>query len=108
MKNILNIFDEANLVVADGYPEGTMMRSLRDEDGGSKTILLKLPKGFHMDAHSHTTNEQHFVLEGEYSIDNHSYTKGSYQIIANHEQHGPFESKDGALILIVWDPIPCD
>ena len=69
-----------------------------------ETILLKMPAGFYIAPHSHVTTEQHFVLEGEYHSQGKSYPAGSYQLFAAGEEHGPFESKEGALILVVWDP----
>ena len=104
MKNIINIFDALNWKEATNYPEGTLMKALRDDDNG-KTILLKLPKGFSMPAHSHIMTEQHFVLDGMYTSDNVICPKGSYQLIRAHEDHGPFESKEGALILVIWDKL---
>ncbi|HET56588.1 MAG TPA: hypothetical protein ENN33_15440, partial [Ignavibacteria bacterium] len=65
MTNIKNIYDEFGWEEASGYQVGTRIKTLRDEDG-FKTVLLKLPKGFHMDSHTHIYNEQHIVLEGEY------------------------------------------
>lgn len=103
MRSIKNLFDELNWVPADNYPDGTRKKILRDENGAS-TILLQLPKDFRMEAHSHITTEQHIVLEGSYTSAEVMYPSGSYQLISAHEDHGPFESKDGALILVVWDP----
>lgn len=103
MKTLLNLFDQANWEVADNYAKGTFKKILRDEHGAS-TVLLKLPKGFHMDAHSHVTTEQHFVLEGSYTSEGIRYPEGSYQIIYAHEDHGPFDSEDGAMVLAIWDP----
>ena len=88
---------------AEGYAEGTMSKVLRDEDG-CKTILLKLPKHFHMDAHSHLVCEQHFVIDGTYTINNIPFTKGAYLRIPPNEEHGKFESENGALILVIWGP----
>ena len=56
MAEIINIFDEDNWQVAEGYPGGTEMKILRDEDG-YKTAALRLPKGLQMEAHSHVTTE---------------------------------------------------
>ncbi len=103
MKNIINLFDELNWEKADNYPDGTLKKTLRDENS-AKTILLKLPKGFKMDSHSHVTTEQHLVLKGAYASEEVTYPSGSYRIISAHENHGPFESKNGALILVIWDP----
>lgn len=99
----MNVFDDKGWDQADNYPEGTLRKVLRDENS-AKTLLIKFPKGFYMDAHSHITAEQHFVLKGSYSSKGKKYTTGSYQLIAAHEDHGPFESEEGALILVVWDP----
>ena len=103
MKNIMNLFDQLNWEKANNYPEGTFKKTLRDEDG-AKTILLKFPAGFTMELHSHITAEQHFVLKGAYTSAGRTYREGSYQIFAAHEEHGPFYSIDGAMVLVIWDP----
>ena len=104
MKKLINLFEDSNWEVANGYPKGTKRKVLRDEDN-KRTILLKLPKGFMMNAHSHITAEQHFVVEGSYSSDGENYPVGSYQIFSAHDEHGPFISENGALILIIWDAL---
>ncbi len=104
MKNVKNLYNELNWEIAPGYFEGTKRKVLRDDDKG-QTILLKFPKGFSMPPHAHITTEQHFVLEGEYHSAGKNYPAGSYQIFLPGEEHGPFESKKGALILVIWDPI---
>jgi len=103
MKKLMNLFEESNWEDATGYPEGTKRKVLRDENN-RKTVLLKLPKGFSMGAHSHITTEQHFVLKGEYSSDGEVYPVGAYQLFSAGDEHGPFKSENGALILVVWDP----
>lgn len=104
MKNLMNLYSDLNWEEAVEYLKGTKKKVLRDEDGG-KTILLKLPKGFYMAPHSHITVEQDFVLEGEYQSKGKNYPAGSYQIFWPGDEHGPFESKNGALVLVIWDPI---
>ena len=103
MKNIINLFDQLNWEKTDNYPEGTFKKTLRDDDA-AKTILLRLPAGFRMELHSHITTEQHFLLKGAYTNDGIKYHEGSYQIFYDQEEHGPFYSKDGALVLVIWDP----
>ena len=103
MKKIINIDDELHWEEAEGYQIGTRAKTLRDENG-ARTVLLKLPKGFFIEPHSHVTTEQHFVLEGEYESEGKVYSSGSYQLIPAHVDHGPFKSKNGALVLIIWDP----
>jgi anti-sigma factor ChrR (cupin superfamily) len=104
MKQIKNLFDDLNWENATGYFAGTKRKVLRDDDKG-QTILLKLPRGFYMAPHSHTTTEQHFVIEGEYQSGGERYPAGAYQNISAGEEHGSFESKNGALVLVVRDPV---
>ena len=65
MIKVLDIYDKLGWKQAKGYPRGTREKTLRDE-GNAKTVLLKLPKGFHMESHSHITTEQHLVIRGKY------------------------------------------
>ncbi|MBW2057828.1 MAG: cupin domain-containing protein [Deltaproteobacteria bacterium] len=89
---------------AKGYPPGTLMKVLRqDEKGEPLTIILKLAEGFDMEGHSHMGTEQHFVIEGEYMSENRTYGEGSYRLIPRKATHGPFKSEKGAVILVVWD-----
>jgi quercetin dioxygenase-like cupin family protein len=90
---------------APGYPEGSKIKILREGGPGEgKTFLRKIKKGFKMEGHSHTTVEQHFVLEGEYESEGRVYKAGTYRLIPKHETHGPFKSSKGAVILVIWDP----
>ena len=84
-----------------GYPSGTKIKVLRDDDGG-RTVILQLPKDFKMEGHSHIKNEQHFVLKGQYEIGEKVYSQGTYQLIHSNMTHGPFTSKTGAEVLVVW------
>ncbi|MDZ7623716.1 MAG: cupin domain-containing protein [Ignavibacteriaceae bacterium] len=104
MKHVTNIYDELGWKKATGYPVGTRIKVLRDENG-AKTILLKLPAGFHMDSHTHIYNEQHVVLEGEYESEGKIFPSGTYRLVPAHKDHGPFASKSGAVILVIWDTI---
>lgn len=58
-----------------------------------------------MPAHSHTSVEQHYILEGSYEIEGQIYNKGTYQLIPAGFSHGPFYSKEGAILLVIWDPV---
>jgi anti-sigma factor ChrR (cupin superfamily) len=103
MKEKMNLYDDAHWQEASEYGSGAKKKTLRDENG-KKAILLRLPENFHMADHTHVTTEQHFILEGEYKSEGKVYHKGDYQIFSAHENHGPFESEKGALVLVVWDP----
>ncbi|HDR15915.1 MAG TPA: hypothetical protein ENN79_10625 [Desulfobacteraceae bacterium] len=107
MRNLINIFDDLGWEKAKDYPEDTFMKTLRDDKDG-RTIVLKIPKGFKMASHSHVYTEQHFVLKGSYMSEGRVFSEGSFQIFSPREGHGPFESEDGALILVIWDGIKTD
>ena len=104
MELIANLYKTPHWEDAVGYFDGTQISVLRDDENG-RTILLKLPKGFYHEPHSHVTTEQHFVVDGEYESKGVVYGIGSYQILKAHEEHGPYSSKNGALVLVIWDPI---
>jgi anti-sigma factor ChrR (cupin superfamily) len=84
------------------YPSGTMTKVLRDE-GGMRLMLLKLPPGFRMKAHTHIFSEHHFVLEGEYETGGEEHGPGTFQYIPAHTNHGPYSSRDGAVVLVIWE-----
>lgn len=91
----------------EGYPDGTMIKTLRrNSSGNALTILLKLPPGFAMDDHSHISAEHHYILEGEYQTNDEHYFAGHYRLIPGHANHGPFRSETGALILVMWESTP--
>ena len=104
MESIKNIYDELHWDEAKGYPIGTRMKTLRDENG-HKTVLLKLPKGFSAQPHSHIFDEQHLIISGEYESEGEVFSSGSYRVIHAGNDHGPFTSQNGALVLVIWDQI---
>jgi len=101
MKTMTDIYNESGWKEAQEYPTGTFQKILHD-DQVIRTMLLKLPEDFYMEPHAHITAEQHFVLKGEYTIGGKRFTEGTFQDIAPHEEHGPFASKKGAIILVSW------
>lgn len=102
MKHVTNIYNELGWKKATGYQVGTRIKILLDQDG-LKTILLKLPPGFIMNSHTHIYNEQHVVLEGEYESEDKVFQSGTYRFIPAHKDHGPFASKSGAVIMVIWN-----
>ncbi|MGQ1788444.1 MULTISPECIES: cupin domain-containing protein [unclassified Saccharicrinis] len=99
---IKGLFEDRDWQEIEGYAEGTKAKMLRD-DGYAKTMLLKLPKGFRADRHTHSTVEQFIVLKGEYASDDAAYPEGSYVMFDANEEHGPFEAKEETLILVIRD-----
>lgn len=84
-----------------GFPEGTKVKVLRDDEGG-RTVILRLPKGFKMEGHTHIKNEQHFILKGQYEMNGEVFSQGTYQLIHRDMTHGPYTSKTGAEVLVIW------
>mgnify|MGYP000856984306 FL=1 len=103
MKEIINLFEANNWEDALEYSGGSRKKGLHDENG-LKTVLLKLPGNFYMAPHAHIAAEQHFVLRGEYVSEGKTYNEGTYRYFEAHENHGPFESKNGAIVLVIWHP----
>jgi anti-sigma factor ChrR (cupin superfamily) len=103
MEDFINIYDDLNWEDAPEYPTGTKRKVLYDKNG-VKTILLNYPEGFYMDPHSHMNAEQHFILKGEYASEGKVYKEGAFRSFNAHVDHGPFESKHGALVLVIWTP----
>ncbi len=88
---------------AEGYPSGAMQKVLHDgTDTTPRTVLLKIEPGFSMTEHSHLYTELHFILEGEYQIHDEVFPEGTFRIVPEHTNHGPFSTKKGAVILVVW------
>ena len=87
---------------SDAYPSGTMVKVLRDE-GEVRSLLLKLPADFHLDPHTHTTAEQHFILEGGYQTGGWEFGPGTYHYLPARKLHGPYTSKNGAVVLVIWE-----
>lgn len=102
MSEILLNSEEMEWEETESYPQGTLRKILREE-GGARSFLLKLPANFQMDAHTHAYGEQHFVLGGEYEAGGKTYGPGSYHYIPARTDHGPYTSKSGAVVLVIWE-----
>lgn len=105
MEKLINLYDESDWQEAPEYPAGTRKKVLHDENG-FKTILLSLPVGFKMAPHSHIFREQHIIIRGSYISGGDLYQEGTYRSFEAHESHGPFESPDGAMVLVIWSSNP--
>ena len=106
MQAIAHNTNEMQWQDAPQYPPGTQIKVLRaGGDSACWTVLLKLPPFWRMEAHTHTTSEQHYVLEGEYESEGRVYTAGSYRLIPKGSFHGPLATHSGAVVLVMWDPV---
>ena len=102
MEEILLDTNELEWEESNSYPAGTKVKVLRDE-GEVRSLLLKIPPGFHLDPHAHTTSEQHFILEGGYETAGWKFGPGTYHFLPAHQLHGPYDSKNGAVVLVIWE-----
>ncbi len=106
MKEIICDTNEMKRATASDHPSGAEIKVLRHGDTSRvRTVLLRLPPNWQMSEHSHTTAEQHFVLEGSYESQGRVFGVGSYRLIPRETEHGPFTTESGAVILVIWDPI---
>lgn len=88
------------------FPGTAEVKDLREEPKvGAKTMLVRLPAGGHLAAHSHAGVVQHYVLEGEYESEGRTFTSGTYCMLPKHADVPPISSKSGATLLIIYDPI---
>jgi anti-sigma factor ChrR (cupin superfamily) len=71
---------------------------------GESTSLMKAAPGAFADSHTHTLQEEIFILEGEFSDQYRTYTKGQYCIREAGEPHSS-ASKEGCLVFLVYRAI---
>ena len=85
------------------YPPGAEEKVLSMGGGmAPRTIILKIPAGWEMESHSHSHTELHYVLEGSYESEGRTYSAGTFRIIPKEVRHGPFSTKTGATIIIIY------
>ena len=88
---------------AEGYGSGAEEKVLNEGEGiVPRTILLKIPPGWSMDAHSHLNTELHYILEGQYESQGRKFSAGTFCVIPKEVRHGSYSTKIGATILITW------
>jgi anti-sigma factor ChrR (cupin superfamily) len=102
MRELFICADDIDWRPAEGYPEGAMQKSLYDgSDLALRCMLLKVQPGWTMGEHSHIGTEMHYILEGEYSNRGKTFSAGSFAVIPAHTNHGPFNTAQGAVILVI-------
>jgi len=79
---------------------------LSDKDKGITAILLKIEPGWQMSEHGHVLTEIHYVLEGEYESQGKTFSAGAFRVIPKETDHGPFSTRNGATIFVLWVDIP--
>ena len=88
---------------AEGYGPGAEEKVLNEGNSiAPRTILLKIPPGWRMEAHSHLNTELHFIVEGEYKSQGKTFPAGTFCIIPKGVRHGAYSTESGATILVTW------
>lgn len=69
---------------------------------GPVFAVLKIEAGGHIPAHvHHKTEEQHFVLEGDFINDGITYGPGAFFAHDKGQAHGPHSSKNGCTLIFI-------
>jgi ChrR Cupin-like domain len=85
-----------------GVETGSMSRAIlsSDPETGAATYVLRVSPGFRRNiVESHPTEEEYVLLEGAITIGDRDFRAPAYMFLPKHAQHGPFQSKNGALFL---------
>ncbi len=83
---------------------GAQIKLLREE-GKKKTFILELPKDFKGTAHTHSTTDQHFILEGAYRSNGNTFNAGAYRLIPAGNAYDALTSEHGAVVLVIQEPL---
>ena len=95
--------DDLEWEPAAGYSAGAEEKVLSGGGGvAPRTILLRVPPGWSMESHSHRSTELHYVLKGEYESEGETHRSGTFRVIPKEVKHGPFTTKEGAVIMVTW------
>ncbi len=88
------------------FPGSAEVKILRTEQGGARTLLVRLPPGGEIyPPHSHLGIVQHYVLEGEYETEGEMFSAGTYRLLPEHADVRTMSTEKGAVILMIYDPV---
>jgi quercetin dioxygenase-like cupin family protein len=80
---------------------GVTVKVLHEEPGmNMSTFLVRMRPGSRAPVHSHRTEEQCLVLEGEVNVGDHVIRGGDWHVALPGSMHSDFWSKTGCLLLI--------
>lgn len=90
----------------DGYPEELGVKVLREDAAcGARTLLVRVPPGGAIPAHTHRGVVQRYILEGQCEIAGTDFPAGSFSLLPEHCDIARIGSRDGATLLLIYDPI---
>ena len=86
---------------------GIRVKTLRyDPSSRTQTTLWRLQPGARVPRHPHRQQEECLVLEGSILHEGVEYRAGDFLLAAPGSRHSPFDSPQGALLLIRGEPVP--
>lgn len=72
---------------------------------GARTLLVRIPPGGTIVAHTHRAAVQHFVIEGEYQTEGITLKAGTFRLLPENADVSAITSEGGATVLMVFEPI---
>jgi anti-sigma factor ChrR (cupin superfamily) len=86
---------------------GIRVKTLRrDPVNKTQTTLWRIAPGARVPRHTHSQAEECLVLEGSILHEGVEYRAGDYLLAAPGSRHSPFDSPQGALLMIRGEPVP--
>lgn len=86
---------------------GVAIKPLRvDRAGNTQTSIWRLNPGSAIPEHSHTAEEECFVMEGEILWGSQAYGPGDFLVARPGAHHEPFLSPNGAMLMIRSEMTP--
>jgi len=89
--------------VSELFPGNSEIVVLREDHAGT-TLLVRFPAGGNAEEHQHFGRVQHFVVSGEYESDGRTFRAGTYRLLPEGAHVASMTSRDGAVVLIMYDP----
>ncbi|MCG6117174.1 MAG: cupin domain-containing protein [Aquimonas sp.] len=87
--------------------EGVQVQTLRcDPEAREQVTLWRLSPGARIPRHSHSAREECLVLEGAIVHAGQRHPAGDFLVAEAGSRHQPFDSPEGALLLIRGEPVP--
>lgn len=87
--------------------EGVQVQTLRfDPEAREQVTLWRLSPGARIPRHTHSAREECLVLEGAIVQASQRHPAGDFLVVDAGSRHLPFDSPEGALLLIRGEPVP--
>jgi len=77
-----------------------------DPEAREQVTLWRLSPGARIPRHTHSAREECLVLEGAIVQSSQRHPAGDFLVVEAGSRHLPFDSPEGALLLIRGEPVP--